>query len=46
MIECVVRAIAALLTTIGLAAIISGNVGIGYPLFGVGIYWLSYKEGE
>lgn len=46
MIECVVRAIAAILTTIGLAEIIRGNNGIGYPLFSVGIYWLSHKEGE
>ncbi len=46
MIKCVVRAIAAILTIIGLMAIISGNINIGYPLFCVGIYWLSHKEGE
>ena len=44
--ECVVRAIAAVLTTIGLMAINSGNINIGYPMFGLGIFWLSYKEGE
>lgn len=46
MIECAVRAIAAILTTIGLMAINSGNINIGYPMFAFGIFWLSRKEGE
>ena len=44
MIEYVVRAIAAILTTIGLMAINSGYINIGYPMFGLGIFWLSNKE--
>ena len=46
MIECVFRAIAAIFTTIGLMAINSGNINIGYPMFGIGIFWLSHKEWE
>lgn len=46
MIDCVVRAIAAILTTIGLMAINGGNINIGYPMFAFGIYWLSNKEWE
>lgn len=46
MMERVVRAIAAILTTIGLMAINSGHINIGYPMFAAGIFWLSYKEGE
>lgn len=44
--EIVIRGISAILTTIGLMAINSGHINIGYPMFGVGIFWLSYKEGE
>ena len=46
MIGCVVRAIAAILTTIGLMAINSGNINVGYPMFAFGIFWLSCKELE
>lgn len=46
MAECVLHAIAAILTTTGLIAINSGYMNIGYPMFAVGIFWLSHKEGE
>lgn len=46
MIDCVIHAIAAILTTFGLMAINRGNINVGYPMFALGVFWLSYKECE
>ncbi len=43
--EIVIRAVSAILTTIGLMAINSGHINIGYPLFGTGLFWLTYRGG-
>ena len=42
--EVIIRAVSAILTTIGLMAINSGHINIGYPMFGAGLFWLTYRE--
>ena len=42
--EAAIRAVSAILTTIGLMAINSGHINIGYPLFGTGLFWLTYRS--
>lgn len=44
--EIVIRAVSAILTTIGLMAINSGHINVGYPLFGTGLFWLTYRGSE
>lgn len=44
--EAFIRAVATILTTIGLMAINSGHISVGYPLFGTGLFWLTYREGS
>ena len=42
--ELVIRAVSAALLTLGLMAINGGYINVGYPLFAVGIFWLTYRK--